>query len=153
MAQPLLVLPSTALATAQSFCEKSAVAFVNAVGAQDELISAVLEAVGFYDRYAEAVRRVIPGYDREWKSKIVLPSLLAREGFRLFSVVAQKPDGTTIKGRLPLDARRDELAEAGRPHERSLVARVVIGRHHGVAAGVQHRLDSLASQSAERCIA
>ena len=62
-----------------------------------ENISAVLEAVGFYDRYAEAVRRVIPGYGREWKSKIVLPSLLSREGFRLFSVVAQKPGGTRVK--------------------------------------------------------
>ena len=66
-----------------------------------EDISGILEAVGFYRRYDAAVLSVIPGYGTGWKSKIVIPSVLVQKGFSLFSVVAQKPDGTQVKERLP----------------------------------------------------
>lgn len=69
-----------------------------------EDITEILEAVGFYHRYNDAVREAIPQYGKEWKSKIVIPNVLERSGFNLFSVVAQDPDGNTVTERLPLKA-------------------------------------------------
>jgi NAD+ synthase len=75
-----------------------------------EDISGILEAVGFYQRYDAAVKSVIGEYGPGWKSKIVIPSVLEQKGFSLFSVVAQKPDGTQIKERLPLKAYLEIVA-------------------------------------------
>ena len=112
------------------------------VAQHHENISAVLEAVGFYDRYAEAVRRVIPGYDREWKSKIVLPSLLARDGFRLFSIVAQKPDGTRVEDRLPLDAYLGILAATNfKQRTRKMLEYYHADRLNYAVAGTPNRLE------------
>lgn len=69
-----------------------------------EDISAPLEAFGFYRRYVEVVREVIPEYSAEWKSKIVIPSVVDHEGYTLFSIVALSPEGETIKKRLPHSA-------------------------------------------------
>jgi NAD+ synthase len=66
-----------------------------------EDITAILEAVGFYERYDDAVRQVVPQYGKGWKSKIVIPDIASRDGFTFFSVVAQSPDHTIIKKRLP----------------------------------------------------
>jgi NAD+ synthase len=112
------------------------------VAQHHENISAVLEAVGFYDRYAEAVRRVIPAYDRGWKSKIVLPNLLAREGFRLFSIVAQKPDGTQVAGRLPLDAYLGILAATNfKQRTRKMLEYYHADRLNYAVAGTPNRLE------------
>jgi NAD+ synthase len=75
-----------------------------------EDISGILEALGFYRRYDAAVKSVIPDYGTGWKSKIVIPNVLEQKGFSLFSVVAQKPDGTQIKERLPLKAYLEIVA-------------------------------------------
>jgi len=69
-----------------------------------EDITKILEAVGFYRRYNDAVREIIPEYGDDWKSKIVIPNVLKRSGFNLFSIVAQSPDGNTISERLSLKA-------------------------------------------------
>ena len=69
-----------------------------------EDITKILEAVGFYRRYNDAVREIIPEYGDDWKSKIVIPNVLKRSGFNLFSIVAQSPDGNTINERLSLKA-------------------------------------------------
>lgn len=75
-----------------------------------ENISGILEAVGFYQRYDEAVRQAIPEYGEGWKSKIVIPNAIEAKGFNLFSVVAQSPDGNTVKQRLPLKAYLEIVA-------------------------------------------
>jgi NAD+ synthase len=75
-----------------------------------EDISGILEAVGFYRRYDAAVRSVIPEYGAGWKSKIVISNVLEQKSFSLFSVVAQKLDGTQVKERLPLKAYLDIVA-------------------------------------------
>jgi len=67
-----------------------------------EDISGILEAVGFYRRYDDAVRMMLPQYGTGWKSKIVSSDIFENNGFTLFSLVAQAPDGTIIKDRLPL---------------------------------------------------
>jgi NAD+ synthase len=75
-----------------------------------ENISGILEAVGFYQRYDNAVRQVIPRYGEGWKSKIVIPNAIESKSFNLFSIVAQSPDGETIKERLPLKAYLEIVA-------------------------------------------
>jgi len=63
-------------------------------------ISPILESLGCYEKQNEAYRKVIPEYTNEWKAKIVLPSVLETDSLRIFSVVAQRPDGKIIKKRL-----------------------------------------------------
>lgn len=67
-----------------------------------ENITPVLEGAGAYRRRDEAIKRVIPQYGPGWQSKIVLPSVIDTEQFRIFSVVAVSPEGKTVKERLPL---------------------------------------------------
>ena len=68
-----------------------------------EEITPILDAVGCYRRRDEAFKRVVPGYGPGWKAKIVLPSVIESESFRIFSVVAQAPDGKQVRERLPLE--------------------------------------------------
>ena len=75
-----------------------------------EDITPILEATGCYERREEAVRNVIPQYGVGWRFKIVLPSVVANEGYRLFSLVAQAPDGETIEARLPPEQYRTIVA-------------------------------------------
>jgi NAD+ synthase len=67
-------------------------------------ISPVLTGLGFYQEHAEVIRSVIPEYADGWKSKMVISD--PREGteFAFFSIVAQSPEGKTIKKRLPAEA-------------------------------------------------
>ena len=67
----------------------------DAFGVQTEVedITEILQATGCYERREEAVRSVIPQYGIGWKFKIVLPSVVGNEGYRLFSLVAQTPNG------------------------------------------------------------
>jgi NAD+ synthase len=66
-----------------------------------ENIVPLLAAAGCYERRDAAVREVVPEYGEGWKFKIVLPSVLGTDAFRLFSVVAQSPTGETVEARLP----------------------------------------------------
>jgi NAD+ synthase len=75
-----------------------------------EDITPILEATGCYERREEAVRSVIPQYGIGWKFKIVLPSVVGSEGYRLYSLVAQAPDGETIEVRLPAEQYRTIVA-------------------------------------------
>lgn len=65
-----------------------------------EDITPILEAVGCYRRRDEAIRSVIPEYGPDYKCKIVLPSILEDDRYRIFSVVVQSPDGKQVKVRL-----------------------------------------------------
>jgi NAD+ synthase len=66
-----------------------------------EDITEILSATRCYERRDEAVRRVIPEFGEGWKFKIVLPSVLGTDAYRLFTLVAQSPDGETVEARLP----------------------------------------------------
>ncbi len=67
-----------------------------------ENITPILEGAGSYRRRDEAFQRVIPEYGPGWRAKLVLPSVIETDSFRIFSVVAQAPDGTVVRERLPL---------------------------------------------------
>ncbi|MBB6479264.1 NAD(+) synthase [Spirochaeta isovalerica] len=63
-------------------------------------ISPILDSLGCYEKQDEAYRKVIPEYTKDWKAKIVLPSVINSDSLRIFSVVAQSPDGKIVKKRL-----------------------------------------------------
>ena len=66
-----------------------------------EDITEILNATRCYERRDEAVRRVIPQFGEGWKFKIVLPSVLGTDAYRLFTLVAQSPEGESVEARLP----------------------------------------------------
>ncbi|MFC1738378.1 NAD(+) synthase [Planctomycetota bacterium] len=65
-----------------------------------EDITAILEALGCYRRRDEAIKTVVPQYGPDYKCKIVLPSILEDNRYRIFSVVVQSPEGEQTKVRL-----------------------------------------------------
>ncbi len=69
-----------------------------------ENITPLLDAAGCYRRRDEAIRALIPEYQPGWKSKLVLPSVVDSDMYRLFSVVVQAPDGKQVRARLTHDA-------------------------------------------------
>jgi NAD+ synthase len=66
----------------------------------DEDISPMLAAAGCYARRDEAIRSVIPRYAAGWKCKIVLPSVLDSDRYRIYSVVVRSPDGEELSARM-----------------------------------------------------
>jgi NAD+ synthase len=66
----------------------------------DEDLSPILVAAGCYARRDAAIAEVIPAYRPDWKCKLVLPSVLDSDRYRIYSVVAQAPSGETITARL-----------------------------------------------------
>jgi NAD+ synthase len=75
-----------------------------------EDISPALEANGCYRRRDDAIRLVVPEYGPGWKSKLVLPNVVNSESLRIFSVVAQAPDGTQVMRPLSLEAHLGIIA-------------------------------------------
>jgi len=65
-----------------------------------EDITPPLEALGCYRRRDEAIRMVCPSYDEGWRSKLVLPSVVDSDSFRLHALVVEAPDGTRSRHRL-----------------------------------------------------
>lgn len=65
-----------------------------------EDISGMLEASGCYRRRDDAIRTVVPGYRADWKCKLVLPSVLESDRYRIYSIVVRSPEGEQITARL-----------------------------------------------------
>ncbi|MDY6878782.1 MAG: NAD(+) synthase, partial [Thermodesulfobacteriota bacterium] len=107
-----------------------------------EDISSILESVGYYERYDNAVRLAVPEYGKEWKSKIVIPSIVDKKGFNLFSIVALKPDGTTVKKRLPLKAYLEVVAATNfKQRIRKMLEYYHADRLNFAVAGTPNRLE------------
>jgi NAD+ synthase len=68
-----------------------------------ENITPILEAARCYERRDDAVRQLVPAFGPGWKLKIVLPSLLGADNYRVFSLVAESPDGQAATIRLPAE--------------------------------------------------
>lgn len=75
-----------------------------ALGAEtlEEPITGALEGLGFYRRRDEAIRMVFGDYEPGWRHKLVRspPS----GAMTVFSLVVERPDGSTEQRRLPADA-------------------------------------------------
>ena len=107
-----------------------------------EDISDILDALGCYRRYDRAVQRVIPEYGQGWKSKIITPNVIEQKGFNLFSIVAQKPDGTIIKKRLPLQAYLEIVAATNfKQRTRKMLEYYHADRLNYAVAGTPNRLE------------
>ncbi|WP_459903491.1 NAD(+) synthase, partial [Desulfosarcina cetonica] len=107
-----------------------------------EDISGVLAAVGFYRRYDDAVRKAIPEYGDGWKSKIVIPNVIESKGFNLFSIVAQKPDGSQIQKRLPLEAYLEIVAATNfKQRTRKMFEYYYADRFNYAVVGTPNRLE------------
>lgn len=107
-----------------------------------EDISGVLEAVGFYRRYDDAVRQAIPDYGEGWKSKIVIPNVIESKGFNIYSIVAQRPDGTQMQTRLPLKAYLEIVAATNfKQRTRKMFEYYYADRFNFAVAGTPNRLE------------
>jgi NAD+ synthase len=69
-----------------------------------EDITSILAATRCYERRTAAIRRLIPDFTDEWKWKVALPSVVGKDTYRLFVLVAEAPDGKSVEVRLPADA-------------------------------------------------
>jgi NAD+ synthase len=76
----------------------------------EEDITPILNAVGCYQHRDDAIRSVIPEYDSDYTCKIVLPSVMDNDTFRIFSVVVESPQGRQTKARLSQSAYLGILA-------------------------------------------
>ena len=65
-----------------------------------EDITGVLDASGCYTRRDEAIRSLIPEYAAGWRCKVSLPSVVESDQYRIFTVIAQAPDGTQRRARV-----------------------------------------------------
>jgi NAD+ synthase len=66
-----------------------------------EDITPALEALGAYRRQQEAIQTVVPEYGTDWKCKLILGSVLEREGINITRLTVQDPNGKTATVRLP----------------------------------------------------
>ena len=105
-------------------------------------ISTILEAVGFYSSYENAIKMVIPEYGDGWKSKIVISSIFDNKGFSLNYIVAQDPDGTMHKERLPLKPYLEIVAATNcKQRTRKMLEYYYADRHNYAVAGTPNRLE------------
>lgn len=107
-----------------------------------EDISAALEGTGCYRRRDEAVRAVIPEYGPGWKSKIVLPSVIDSDQYRIYSIVAVSPEGQEIKARLNPTANQGIVAATNfKQRVRKMTEYYHADRLNYIVAGTPNRLE------------
>ncbi|GAB3256878.1 NAD(+) synthase [Nocardioides dilutus] len=107
-----------------------------------EEISPILEAAGCYQRRDDAIRMVVPDYGPGFRSKIVLPSVIESDSFRLYSVVVKAPDGTETKHRLTHDAYLGIVAATNfKQRVRKMLEYYHADRLNYVVSGTPNRLE------------
>ena len=75
-----------------------------------ENITPMLDGAGCYHRRDGAIQSVVSDFTPEWKSKLVLPPLLAGARFNLSSIVVESPTGERKQARLTLEAYQTIVA-------------------------------------------
>jgi NAD+ synthase len=108
----------------------------------DEDITGMLDAAGCYRRRDDAIRALVPGYDASWKSKIVLPSVVDSDMFRVFSVVARAPNGEVQSVRLDQEATLAIVAATNfKQRIRTMLEYFHADRLHFAVAGTPNLLE------------
>jgi len=74
----------------------------------EEPITDALGALGCYRRRDEAIKKVFPDYDPSWRHKLVRSASTGAITF--FSLVVERPDGTSDQRRMPPDAYLELLS-------------------------------------------
>lgn len=106
-----------------------------------EDITPVLEGLGCYARRDQAFRQVIPDYGPGWKAKIVLPSVTSGQ-YRLFSVVAEAPNGERSSVRLTPTAYLEIVAATNfKQRSRKMLEYYHADRFNYAVAGTPNRLE------------
>ena len=119
---------------------EAAAAFSIATVVED--ITGVLEAAGCYRRRDAAIRCALPDYGEGHRSKIVLPDLIGRPGYAIYSIVIQTPAGEEIRGRLPLDAYLEIVAATNfKQRVRTMTEYYHADRLRYAVAGTANRLE------------
>jgi len=107
-----------------------------------EEISPILEAAGCYQRRDDAIRKVCPGYGPGYRSKIVLPSVIDSDSFRLYSVVVMAPGGTQTKHRLTPESYLGIVAATNfKQRVRKMLEYYHADRLNYVVSGTPNRLE------------
>jgi NAD+ synthase len=107
-----------------------------------EDISPILDAAGCYQRRDDAIRLVYPEYGPGYRSKIVLPSVVDTDSFRLYSVVVLAPDGTQTTTRLTTEAYLGIVAATNfKQRARKMMEYYHADRLNFVASGTPNRLE------------
>jgi len=107
-----------------------------------EDISPILEMAGCYKRRDDAIRKVYPDYGPGYKSKIVLPSVIDSDSFRLYSIVIMTPDGTQTKHRLTPEAYLGIVAATNfKQRVRKMLEYYHADRLNYVVSGTPNRLE------------
>ncbi len=107
-----------------------------------EDITPMLQASGCYRRRDEAIRKVIPDYRADYKSKLVLPSVLQATGYPVFSVVVESPQGVRTKARLTAEAYLGIVAATNfKQRTRKMMEYYHADRLQYAVAGTPNRLE------------
>ena len=107
-----------------------------------EDISPVLDAYGCYRRRDDAIRSVVGEYGPRYRSKIVLPSVVDSDSYRLYSVVVEAPDGTQSSHRLSHAAYLEIVASSNfKQRTRKAFEYYHADRLNYVVAGTPNRLE------------
>ena len=107
-----------------------------------EDITPLLQAARCYERRDEAVRELIPEFGPDWRLKIVLPSVLGSDHFRVFSLVVESPDGRQQKVRLPAENYLAIVAATSfKQRTRKMIEYYHADRLNYAVAGTPNRLE------------
>lgn len=107
-----------------------------------EDITAILEAFGAYERRDQAIRIVCPEYGPGYRSKIVLPSVIDTDSYRLYSIVVMDPDGGQQTYRLTSEAYLGIVAATNfKQRARKALEYYHADRLNYVVAGTPNRLE------------
>jgi NAD+ synthase len=107
-----------------------------------EDITPLLDAAGCYVRRDRAIASVIPDYTAAWKCKLVLPSVIDDDRYRISSVVAQSPDGRRVEKRLTPAAYFGVVAASNfKQRTRKMLEYYHADRLHYAVIGTPNRLE------------
>lgn len=107
-----------------------------------EDISKILESADCYQRQQEAIRLALPEYGQGWKSKLVLPSVVDGDRYRIFSIVAESPSGERFEAPLRLEAYLRLVAATNfKQRVRKMIEYYHADRLNYAVAGTPNRLE------------
>jgi NAD+ synthase len=107
-----------------------------------EDITDVLTAAGCYRRRDAAIRAVVPGYHDGCRCKIVLPDVIGRQTYAIYSVVVRSPSGEEQRVRLTHDAYLEIVAATNfKQRVRTMTEYYHADRLRRVVAGTANKLE------------
>ena len=107
-----------------------------------EDITTILESIGAYTRRDDAIRLVCPDYGPGYRSKIVLPSVIDSDSYRLYSVVVVDPAGEQQQYRLTPEAYLGIVAATNfKQRARKMIEYYHADRLNYAVAGTPNRLE------------